>query len=53
MTDPARILFMAKPKSANFFDEDDDACAGCLFMKERVSVCRVATAEAIKRGMRD
>lgn len=52
--DPARIQFaqVARPLL-----EDDDCiglnCRGCLFERQRKSVCDAAGAEAIKRGLRD
>jgi hypothetical protein len=49
--DPARIIFAAKPKRENFFDDEDDRCKGCCFDKERTSVCYVAESEALKRGL--
>jgi hypothetical protein len=49
--DPTRIIFAAQPKRVNRFDEEDDGCRGCLFEKERASVCHVAEAEAKKRGL--
>jgi len=49
--DPTRIVFAAHPKRSNFFDEDDDPCRGCLFEKERSSVCHAAEAEAVKRRL--
>jgi len=49
--DPARIIFAAQPKRVNRFDEEDDGFRGCVFEKERPSVCHVAEAEAKKRGL--
>lgn len=51
--DPARILFAAHPKRSNFFDEEDDQCRGCVFEKERSSVCHAAGKEAKLRGIDD
>ena len=53
MSDPARILFSAQPKRANPFDEDDDACRGCVFEKERSQVCHAAGKEAKQRRLPD
>jgi hypothetical protein len=49
--DPARIIFAAKPKRVNRFDEEDDGCQGCLFLREHSSVCHKAEEEALKRGL--
>lgn len=53
--DPRKIQFaMSEPR-----EQPDDpkneglACAGCLFRRQRSSVCRIAGQEAIARGMRD
>jgi len=34
-------------------DEHEDACDGCLFMKERSEVCHIAAQEAKLRGLSD
>jgi hypothetical protein len=46
MMDPCLVTFKAakgRPRS----------CSGCLFEHERASVCRIASAEAVKRGLPD
>jgi hypothetical protein len=53
--DPTRMRFsMSEPRKL-IEDEDNRGlnCVGCLFRRQRASVCRVASEEAIARGMRD
>lgn len=52
--DPARILF--RQQERRLVDDDDNRglnCHGCLFNRQPARVCRAATAEAMKRGLRD
>jgi hypothetical protein len=55
MMDPKRILFgMSEPRP--LLDDPDEEglnCRGCLFQRQRASVCRAAAEEAVKRGLRD
>jgi hypothetical protein len=51
--DPARIIFTAVRRPTSLLDEDDDPCAGCLFVRERSQVCHKACAEAKLRGLPD
>lgn len=51
--DPRLLVFAAQPKRVNRFDDDDDGCAGCMFADQHSSVCRVAGAEAKRRGLDD
>jgi hypothetical protein len=52
--DPARIQFTQQERPLR---EDDDNrglnCHGCLFNRQPARVCREATVEAMKRGLRD
>ena len=52
--DPTRMQYtqLERPQ----VDDDDNRglnCRGCLFNKQRASVCITAAAEAVKRGLRD
>ncbi len=52
--DPTRIQFTQQPR--RLIDDDDNRglnCEGCLFQRQPGRVCRVAAAEALKRGLRD
>lgn len=51
--DPARIQFAASRRPVDLLDEDDDPCKGCLFERERSTVCHKAGAEAKRRGQPD
>ena len=51
--DPARIIFAASRRPMSLLDEDDDPCAGCVFMRERSDVCHKAGAEAKLRRLPD
>jgi hypothetical protein len=54
MKDPRTILFAAQRQhKVNVFDDEDDACKGCLFERERHSVCKLAGEEAKKRRLPD
>jgi hypothetical protein len=52
--DPTRMQFTQQERPLR---EDDDNrglnCHGCLFNRQPARVCRAATAEAMKRGLRD
>lgn len=52
--DPARMQFRQEERPLR---EDDDNrglnCQGCLFNRQPAAVCRAATVEAMKRGLRD
>ena len=52
--DPRRIQFAAQRQhKVNVLDEEDNGCRGCLFERERHSVCVVAGEEAKKRSLFD
>lgn len=55
MMDPTRMQFgMSEPRPLK--DDPDGKgldCEGCLFQRQRASVCRVAAEEAVRRGLRD
>lgn len=53
MIDPRATLFAAVPKRANRFDDEDCGCSGCLFERERSTVCRVVEQEAKQRRLPD
>ena len=52
--DPTRIQF-AQQERPLIDDEDNRGlnCRGCIFDRRPAAVCRAATAEALKRGLRD
>jgi len=50
---PRDLTFIAKPKRTNAFDDEDDGCRGCMFERERSTVCHEACREATKRGLAD
>lgn len=51
MKDPRTIIFATKLRPQAMLDDRDEECVGCIFEKERSTVCHVACAEAEKRGM--
>lgn len=51
--DPKRVQFATQLRPQALLDEDDDPCKGCIFEKERSSVCHAAGAEAKLRGIED
>jgi hypothetical protein len=54
MNDPRTIQFAAKRQhKVNVLDEEDDGCRGCLFERDRASVCRIAGEEARARRLPD
>jgi hypothetical protein len=44
--DPAAMQFTTKARAG-------DSCAGCVFQRQRVSVCRSACDAAVRAGMED
>jgi len=53
MKDPRTIQFATRLRPPALLDEDDDPCSGCIFEKERSSVCHAAGDEAKLRGLED
>jgi hypothetical protein len=54
MMDPRKTQF--RQEARRLVDDPEERglnCRGCLFARQRASVCRAASEEAIKRGMRD
>lgn len=52
--DPTRMQFTQLERPIRDDDENRGLnCHGCLFNRQPVSVCKVASAEAVKRGLRD
>lgn len=51
--DPRVILFAAQKKRVDRFDDEDDACQGCIFNGQHSSVCNVAGEQAAARGLPD
>lgn len=53
--DPSRMRFsMSEPRPLR--DDEDNSginCWGCIFRRQRASVCIEAAAEAVERGIRD
>ena len=47
-----RIQFMAQPAKTRLGEESDE-CAGCLFARQRMEVCRRACELAKLRGLPD
>lgn len=53
--DPRRMRFSMSEPRRQLEDDDNRGlnCYGCIFRREKASVCRAASEEAIERGMRD
>jgi hypothetical protein len=53
--DPTRMRFsMSEPRPLKDDEENSGInCWGCIFKRQKASVCEVAAAEAVARGYRD
>lgn len=53
MKDPKTMIFATRLRPRAMLDDLDEECVGCIFEKERSSVCHAAGAEAKRRGLDD
>jgi hypothetical protein len=53
MNPRAMRFSMSEPRRFIEDEEDDENCRGCLFRRQKSTVCYTAAAEAIARGMLD